>query len=191
MCDWARSFDEAAWPGKYNGATWGFPYYWTWSYTCQDYIRKWELLHCPSDSYSEQYGDKIPSYDMNHVTFPKAPLGYGEEEPEWADGAYSKGSREAGSRRYAQLKASEFRDMSKIILVFDINKNCWPGGDSSGRTAMEGPDTIGTNGYDRHRMIINGVCSDGHAEGNKKMTWWEGFTGNQISMKRFWYLWNQ
>ena len=168
---WTHSWGELTNSAAYQIS----PYYFSWVWACHEYLGNWGILTCPGDPYAQQYGNII-SYDMNDITFPVSPA------------VHSLGSAD----RTTQINPSEIGNPAALILCFDIRKGAWPGGDGSDFTGIQPVLDQPGKEYARHRMFVNGVCSDGHVESMQYAGWlapwpWPWNPSNTQVM-RFWYL---
>lgn len=172
---WTYNWAELTNSAKY----WSAPLAYSWSYACRDYLGNWGVLTCPDDPYLQQYG-KIISYDMNAATFPKD------------SGHASLGSIAVSAPRTTPIGTSEIANPAVLVLCFDIRRGAWPGGDGSSYYGGMNPDLANpSTAYGRHRLIVNGVCCDGHVESLQYAGWlapwaWPWNPGDNQVM-RFWY----
>lgn len=186
MCGWAQNFDQLTDTWKYWEMA--VPHAYSWAYVCRDGLKTWNVLQCPDDSMLRVLQDGSSgsyngiSYDMNNQTFPKA---YAHA---------STGSAATGENRTAPIMLHEIRDPSQIVVFLDIRRGAWPGGDGNTYYGALYPAPEWQNTYDRHRMLANAVCVDGHVEAQKYRDWiqpweWAWNPGNN-QVKRFWYKWH-
>lgn len=194
MDEWAQNWEELTHTANYSG---GSPNALSWVYSCRDYLKDWDILLCPDDTYYYEksngdtpgYGDII-SYDMNQVTFPISSV-------ECSEGTMSDYGWGDGSERTSQLNPSEIRRASEVLLAFDIKKDAWPGGDGNNETGIRPPSSSHPTGqYDRHNMYVNGVCVDGHAKSKKCAGTGYGWAASDVTFfmnhnqfRHFWYKW--